>query len=584
MPPNKNATPKKRREQHACLRKSRLFCLAILDEKARGKPFCDVKTMSPYKGIVPADANSEEKKSFQDSWDYVSNNYSKSKKLQDKVAEILEDHDKALLEDDDDFVPDDDNLPSDDSKHAPPVPAAAASRRGGGNNNTNTNINTIADSGAIGGAGMAAHAGPGGALSLDGGTNLNARGSAVPASNGRKGRGRKEYGQRRKKIKCSKCGTPITNNKGTLAKHDEACSRKSSGSVPPAPAAAPVPPAPAPPVPAPAPAATSAASSARGNNIGGVGFAAAAKPAADVEEDDDNDDVLGALPADDDSIDTAIAPAGRDWNGPMSTRAIASAVASLSPEAGGVGLGAIGGGGGGSGVVDAAEDSPEYEMNALGLVYDGRLVNTSKPYTLTLGDGKSKIMVQWLLDHRKFVLLPDADAGRDKPVELTLASRDSPPPPFWYLLHEDSGIMAKLPGGVVTQTIELPSVAPRARTPAAGISASATAPSTPKDSHRKKSSAFTFASEDRSICHRGSSRSIGTGQLKDDRNYASDEEDDRSNAGPAPVHFTFSPTTVSASRPRLSCSPGDGFGVGTGLPIDDYAGPKPSPARSSRKF
>ena len=292
--------------------------------------------MSPYKGIVP---NSKDNKMFQDSWDYVSNNYSKSKKLRDKVVEILKDHDKALLEDDADLVPDDGNLPSDDSKHAPPVPVpsppvriAAASRRGGGN----TNTNAIADSGVLSGAGGAALAGTGGAVSLGGGADLNANGSAVSALNGRKGRGRREYGQRRKKIPCPRCGKQITNNAGTLAKHEEACSR----SVP-APAAAPVLPRPAPP--APAPAAVSAAfSSARGNSIGG--FAAAAKPATEPEEeedddDDDDDDALGVLQA---RVDAATAPTG-----PMSMRAIASALAALSPEAGGGGLAAIGGDGGG---------------------------------------------------------------------------------------------------------------------------------------------------------------------------------------------------------------------------------------------
>ena len=120
-----------------------------------------------------------------------------------------------------------------------------------------------------------------------------------------------------------------------------------------APAPAPSVPAPAPPsVPAPAPAAAAAAApaTAAGINIGGAGTAADAQPAADAEEEDDDDaDALGTIPADDDSIDTAIAPAGLDRNGVKFMRAIASALASLSPEAGGVGLGASGGSGGGGG-------------------------------------------------------------------------------------------------------------------------------------------------------------------------------------------------------------------------------------------
>ena len=72
-----------------------------------------------------------------------------------------------------------------------------------------------------------------------------------------------------------------------------------------------MPPAPAP-APAPASAAAAAATAAR-VSIGGAGTAAAAQPAVEAEEeDDDDDDALGALPADDDSVDTAIAPAGRN--------------------------------------------------------------------------------------------------------------------------------------------------------------------------------------------------------------------------------------------------------------------------------
>ena len=298
--------------------------------------------------------------------------------------------------------------------------------------------------------------------------------------------------------------------------------------------------------------------------------------------------IAGGIEATDNGSLALSAGYGRNGrNGTKPLRAGAPFLAFLSPEAGDAGLGAIGdGGGSGGGIVDAADDSPEYQMNALGLIYRGRLVNTgAEPYTLTLADGKSKIEVQWLLDYRKFVLLPDTEAGRDKPLELQLACRDSPPPPLWYLLHEDSGIIAKLPDGVVKQTIELPSIAPRAGTPAADTSAFATAPSTLKDSHR---------TEDRSIRRRGTSRnsgrSIGTGLPKDDRNYASDENDGRFNAGPAPVHFTFSPETLSTNQSKSSRSPG--VGVGAGLRKDDRNYPSDddsetsitSPARSSHNF